>query len=171
MQDTASGPARIPPLPAPLAWRPARPEDEGFQEVLYRSTRDDLLSMMPDPALVEPLMAMQYRAQVAGYRSTYPHALYLIVEERGGPMGRVVLDIGADDVRLVDIAFLPAARGRGHGTRVLLVLQEAATRLERPLALSVRRANSDARRLYERLGFQPQGGDAMFEHRLWRPAS
>lgn len=171
MQDAVTGLARIPPLPAPLVWRSARPEDDGFQEVLYRSTRDDLLSMMPDPALVEPLMAMQYRAQVAGYRSSYPHALYLIVEERGEPMGRVVLDIGADEARLVDIAFLPAARGRGHGTRVLLALREVAARLERPLALSVRRANSNARRLYERLGFQTQGGDAMFEHRVWRPAS
>lgn len=158
-------------LPPPLAWRPMRPEDEDFQKTLYRSTRDDLRAMPPDPALIEALLDLQYRAQQAGYRASYRQAHYLLVTCAGEPIGRVVLDLGGDPVRLVDLAFLPTARGQGHGKRVLAALQALATRLRRPLALSVYRTNTVARRLYDGMGFETVGGDALIEHKLWRDVS
>lgn len=156
-------------LPEPLAWRPARPGDDGFQAILYRSTRDDLLSMVAEPAVIETLLALQYQARQAVLRSSYPQARYLIVERTGEPLGGLVLDLDGESLRLVDIAFMPAARGLGHGAQVVRALQDMAARLRLPLTLSVYRSNGVARRLYDRLGFQSVGGDAMSEHRVWQP--
>lgn len=42
-----------------LIVRPAGPAAQIFLEALYRSTRDDLLALPADPALLDGLVAMQ----------------------------------------------------------------------------------------------------------------
>jgi ribosomal protein S18 acetylase RimI-like enzyme len=55
-------------------------------------------------------------------------------------------------MRIIDIALLPAWRGRGIGGRLLRGLQEEAAAGSKPLTIHVERMNP-ALRLYERLGF------------------
>ncbi|HEX6390541.1 MAG TPA: GNAT family N-acetyltransferase, partial [Solirubrobacteraceae bacterium] len=58
----------------------------------------------------------------------------------------------ADAIHLVDIALLPAARGRGIGTQLISALMDEARAAALPLTLAVF-PDSRARSLYERLGF------------------
>ncbi|HTD51708.1 MAG TPA: GNAT family N-acetyltransferase, partial [Thermoanaerobaculia bacterium] len=58
------------------------------------------------------------------------------------------------EIRLVDIALLPAFRGKGVGTRLLAELIAEAKGRGVPLTIHVELFNP-ARRLYDRLGFTP----------------
>ena len=63
------------------------------------------------------------------------------------------LILGPMKFRLVDIAFLPQACGRGFGEGVIRSLQAAAEQTHAPLTLTVQQINIKAQRLYTRLGF------------------
>lgn len=149
-----------------LRLRPALPGDDGFLKALYASTRDDLRAMLAPP-MRDGLLDMQWRAQRAGYRHDFPDADDLIVEAGGAPLGRLLLERTLRPWRIVDIALLPAARGRGHGAALLGALQASAAAAGTGLALTVRRDNPGARRLYRAAGFVPTGGDALSEQMAW----
>jgi GNAT superfamily N-acetyltransferase len=64
----------------------------------------------------------------------------------------------AADVPELGMALVPAARGRGLGRRMLVVLVEAVRASGAPgVSLSVEDGNDRARALYESLGFLPAG--------------
>ena len=155
-------------LPAPYGLREQHAGDEAFARALYASTRDDLRRMPGPAALAEQLIAMQWRAQVHGYRQAYPLASYLVLERDGTPIGRLVLDRDGDALRLVDIAILPDEQGCGAGSAVLRGLQALAGAQRLALTLAVSLANTGARRLYRRLGFSPDAQDALQEQLAWR---
>jgi ribosomal protein S18 acetylase RimI-like enzyme len=150
-----------------LQVRPAQPADDAFLKELYAATRDDLRAAAIDPAMFAVLVDMQWRAQGAGYRQAYPDADSLIVEAAGTPLGRLLVECGAAQWRLVDIALLPRWRGQGHGAALLCALQDRAKEAGAELALAVRRDNPRARRLYAALGFEADGGDALAEQMVW----
>jgi ribosomal protein S18 acetylase RimI-like enzyme len=83
---------------------------------------------------------------------------FSIVEQGDGPIGRIAVDRRDDTcLHLVDIALLPAWRGRGIGAALIKDLIAAAG--SRPVTLHVITENP-ARRLYQRLGFhevEPHG--------------
>jgi ribosomal protein S18 acetylase RimI-like enzyme len=81
--------------------------------------------------------------------------------------GRLWLDEGDDRLHILDIALLPAWRGRGLGTRCLQALAEAAG--QRPLSIHVE-IHNPARRLYERLGFVAEGEPLGLYQAMARPA-
>jgi ribosomal protein S18 acetylase RimI-like enzyme len=110
---------------------------------------------------------MQQRLQAAGYRQSFPDAEYRVLEIDGVPCGRIVLAAGAGQLRLVDIALLPEARGQGFGRRVLGALQACAAGHGMPLTLSVHHSNPNARRLYQALGFRALSRDEMAEQMIW----
>jgi ribosomal protein S18 acetylase RimI-like enzyme len=156
-------------LPDNLSLRPARDEDGGFLESLYRSTRDDLRMTDLEADAVEHLIGMQYQAQTQGYGEQFPDAWHFVIERLGDRIGRVVLDFGPNEVRVVDIAFVPQARGRGFGTHILKALQMAATQVRAPLTLSVNPLNLSAKRLYLQLGFRVQETAPTVELLVWYP--
>lgn len=160
-------------LLAPIEARAPRDADFDFLARLYASTRTDLQSTTADPAFVAALIAMQQRLQGAGYRRDFPGAASLILEQRGAPCGRIVVNVAADAVRLVDIALLAQDRGQGLGRHILGALQRWAAGRALPLTLAVHHTNPAARRLYVALGFQSHRRSAFAEHLVWNngPAS
>lgn len=160
----------FPDLPPPLALRPSEAGDADFLTALYRSTRGDLLTINAEPLFVDQLIAMQQQMQTHGYRSNFPEAEYWLLESAGEAIGRLVLDFGIQAIRLIDIALLPQAQGQGYGSALLRSLQGLAGRKQRPLRLSVNRANPRARRLYLALNFMFEQTDGAFEHLVWHPA-
>jgi len=140
-----------------LTVRPAGPADDAFFAALYRSTRDDLLALPADPAMIDGLVAMQHRMQVAGYRQAYPDARYQVLALDGVAVGRLVSAVVDGAVRVVDIAVLPQARGRGVAGEALRRLQAQAAAGGRGVVLAVRKDNAGARRLYAALGFAVAG--------------
>lgn len=134
--------------------RPAAPDDEQFLEAVYASTRvDEFAALSLAPQELAALLRMQFLARRSDYLARHPHArldLVLVGEE---PVGDLFVDHADDEIRVLDIAVLPAWRNRGIGTAVLRELIDRSTAVGRPLTLHVGSTNP-ARRLYERLGFR-----------------
>lgn len=92
-----------------------------------------------------------------------PHgAIYLIGPARA-PIGYVIVsfgwsvEFGGLDGFLDEIYIRPAVRGRGIGTEVLVALPKALAGAGlRALHLEVDRENEKARKLYEKLRFEPR---------------
>jgi ribosomal protein S18 acetylase RimI-like enzyme len=141
-----------------LSVRPMTDADLPFIAALYASTRAEELAATGWPeAMKRAFLDQQHQAQHRHYANAYPDMDWLIVERAGAPVGRLYLDAGGRELRIVDISLLPQARGQGFGTALLrdVIRQGRASR--RPVALSVLRGNP-ARRLYARLGFTPIAG-------------
>ncbi|MCD2519027.1 GNAT family N-acetyltransferase [Massilia sp. G4R7] len=155
--------------PPALHIRPARPDDAAFFAALYRSTRPDLLAMLADRRYIDGLVAAAWQAQAASYRERYPDARYQVLELDGEPVARLVTAAVARALRVVDLAVLPAARGRGVATAALQWLQRQARQDGRDLALAVHRDNAGARRLYAALGFAAEGEEGAVLALRWRP--
>lgn len=157
-------------LPAPYQLRLQHDGDDAFAAALYSATRDDLRQMQAEPALIEELIAMQRRMQSHGYRQHFPQAAYLVLLYGDIPIGRLVIEQREQALRVVDIAVLPEARGRGAGSAVLRCLQSLAEAQQLQIHLGVNRNNLAARKLYLRLGFQVQAEDQVQEQLVWRAA-
>lgn len=131
--------------------------DLPFAAAVYASTRHDELAQTgwPQP-MIDAFLAQQHDAQHAHYSAHYPGISRQAIQQQGADIGRLYLYAGASDLRIVDIALLPAARGRGIGGALLAdVLAYAQARGLRA-SIHVEQQNP-ARRLYIRAGF-------VFEH-------
>jgi ribosomal protein S18 acetylase RimI-like enzyme len=150
--------------------RAATDADRPFLLAVYAGTRAEELALVDDwdDAQKAAFVAQQFAAQDAYYREHYVGAHYLVVEVDGVPAGRLYVDQWQDEIRLMDISLLPAARGRGVGGRVLRDLQAEATRCAKPLRIHVERYNP-ALALYERLGFRLLEERGVYLFLEWRP--
>lgn len=110
----------------------------------------------------------QAQLQRQHYEKHYPSADFQIVEYAGAPIGRLCVDRSARELRVVDIALLPAWHGQGIGSELLQSLLSQADAQRQVCSLSVEQG-SRARRLYERLGFEPCG-ETSIHTQMRRPA-
>lgn len=141
--------------------------DGPFMRALYASTRDDLRALPMPKAVVADLIAMQQQIHETGQRNAFPAARRWIVAWRGEAIGRIVVDMGDAEWRLIDIAILPAARRQGIGSAILRALQRGAATRGAAVALAVARSNDAARRLYVAAGFAVRGADELQEQMAW----
>ncbi|MBR9764907.1 MAG: GNAT family N-acetyltransferase, partial [Rhodobacteraceae bacterium] len=103
-----------------LRFRDMTGEDMPFMARLYRSTREEEMAGLPwSETQRQQFIQMQFDAQHAHYRQHYPAALWLVIETLGQPVGRLYLERWPQEVRLIDIALLPEARGKGYGGAIL----------------------------------------------------
>lgn len=159
------------PIPDGFSMRPSRPSDKVFLESLYNSTRDDLRLIDAEPELIEALIEMQFMAQAQGYGDQYPNAMYFIVEKLGERVGRVAVDFGYNEVRVIDIALVRAARGLGYGAAILKSMQMAAAKVGAPLTLTVLRSNPKAAQFYFSMGFRVEQSGPMADLMAWYPTA
>lgn len=152
-----------------LSLRPMSAADNAFNESLYRSTRDDLRLLDAEEDFIEALIDSQRQAQTQGYGDMFPNAMYFVAEHHNERIGRVVLDFGQNEIRVVDIALIPAARGKGYGSQVLQAVQLVAGKVMAPVALSVRFDHLRAKQLYRRLGFVVEEAQIPYERMVWYP--
>lgn len=158
---------------AGVALRPDAPSDRPFLRALFATARLDAPFLAHWPAEQrEPFLDQQFQFQDLHYRRYHAGADFLIVERRGAPAGRIVLDRSAPDWCLVDIALLPQTRGQGLGAGLLRAMQAAAAASgAASIELNVEVGNP-ARRLYERLGFaEVEGESGTHTAMIFRPVS
>jgi ribosomal protein S18 acetylase RimI-like enzyme len=149
--------------------RPIAPTDEAFLFALYASTRAEELAVVPWSAAEKTaFLRMQFDAQHRDYQKRFAGAAFLVIERGGEPIGRLYVHRAADELRIIDIALLPAHRGAGIGTALLRGLLQEARATERPVRLYVEQANR-ARALYDRLGFTAIGETGVYVLMEWRP--
>ena len=96
---------------------------------------------------------MQFRAQHDYYRERFPDAAYNVILCDGRPAAACYVDQSPEEIRIVDIALLPAHCRHGIGATLVGDLQREAAQSRKPLRIHVERFNP-ALRLYERLGFR-----------------
>jgi ribosomal protein S18 acetylase RimI-like enzyme len=152
-----------------LRCRPERPGDEAFLREVYASTRQEELDLTNwSHEQRQVFLDSQFKAMRSGYASQFPEGEFSLILLGEQPIGRMVVDRGEAELRLVDIALLPAYRGRGIGTFYLKSLASEAALAQKPLRLHVFKG-SRPWRLYERLGFMKIEEDGPYEQLEWRP--
>lgn len=138
---------------------------------IYAGTREEELVLADwSPEEKVAFLRQQFEAQDRYYRENYPAARFSIVERGGEPVGRLYRHDRADEIRLMDIALLPAARGEGIGSRLLRELMKEAEASGRSLTVHVERFNR-ALGLYRRLGFRIAEDKGVYLFLEWRPDS
>ncbi len=138
-----------------LALRRATTQDLPFLRALFASFRAEEMASVPWPEEAKArFLDNQFALQHQYFVTRFPGADFLIVEADGQPAGRLYLDRGPEEHRVIDIGFLAARRGKGVGRDLLeWVIAEARSAGARRVALSVNLTNPRARKLYESLGF------------------
>ena len=152
--------------PAPdatVTLRAAGPEDRESLLRVYASTREEELSVVPwTPEQLAAFVRSQFDAQDAYWSQQRPHAMRAVIELDGRPAGRLYVDRTPVEIRIVDIALLPECRGRGIGGGLLRDLIAEGDAVGLPLTIHVEQGNR-ARRLYERLGFEPISNAGVYD--------
>jgi ribosomal protein S18 acetylase RimI-like enzyme len=105
-----------------------------------------------DDTQKEAFLRHQFDAQDVWWRENYAEASFDVIVVEGEPAGRLYVHRGPSEIRIVDIALLPAHRGNGVGTRLLEDLLAEGDASGKSVTIHVERMNP-ALRLYERLGF------------------
>ncbi|POF29617.1 GNAT family N-acetyltransferase [Roseibium marinum] len=151
-----------------IAYRSMREDDLPFLAALYRSTRETELARTswPEPEK-QAFIAMQFEAQHRHYQTHYPAALWLIVEQEGTAVGRLYLERWTSEHRIIDVALIPEARGRGIGGAILRDLMEEAANAGKAVSIHVEKENP-AMSLYSRLGFVKREDKGVYDLLDWR---
>ena len=140
-----------------MEWPGLRPANRDDAELLFRiyaSTREAELAVAAwDASVKEAFLRMQFAAQDASYRGTFPAASFDLIVSGAEVLGRLYVDRGEQAWTVLDIALLPQHQRQGIGTRLLRQLLAEAVTAGKPVRLHVEQANP-ARRLYQRLGFE-----------------
>lgn len=134
--------------------RPAVPADEHFLRQVYASTREEELALVDwSPEQKDAFVRMQFDAQDKHYHEVFPGAQFSVIEHGGKPAGRLYVARWPREIRIVDIALIPAERNAGIGTVLLRKILEEAAADGKTVSIHVEQFNR-AVRFYERLGFR-----------------
>ena len=137
-----------------IALRPERDSDRDFVGALRRA--DAAPPRRPPFAPQQPAQA--------------PAGLVEIVVVNGQSAGCLCTYTDAEALHLIDVNLLPAWRGRGIGTALLMSLRAQAARQGLPLRLSVALDNP-VMRLCRRFGFAILTADTQYAALEWRAAT
>lgn len=162
-----SGPRRA----GAVSFRPEGPADGDLIRRAHVAHRAGLFAGFGWPAdALARLCDQQHDLQETHIAAHHPSADRRMIVAGGQVLGRLCLDATAAPWRIVDVALLPEAQGRGIGTAALrLVLAEAAA-AGVAVELHVAHDNPRAEALYRREGFVDAFGGAAAHRRLVRPA-
>jgi ribosomal protein S18 acetylase RimI-like enzyme len=152
-----------------LVVRPSRATDGPFLQSLYQTARPDLQWIDGEPEHVQQVVAQQFQVQEQGMGDNYPDAMHYVVEKLGTAIGALSTDFGANEIRVLYLAFIPQARGQGFGRAVLQGVQKAAQQIRCPVATVVWTNNPHARRHYLALGFAVEERNPAAERLVWYP--
>lgn len=156
-------------LPTGVRLRPMVEADLPFLEKVYGSTREAELAQTDwSDAQKAQFIAFQFSAQHQHYTTHYHGAQYFVIERDQAAVGRLYLHWREDELRIVDIALLPEARGAGIGNALLDALMTRAASQGKGVSIHVEQMNP-AMRLYQRLGFQRIGEHGIYHLMEWRP--
>lgn len=142
--------------------------DLPFLRRLYGHTRAEELGHTGWPQhLKRAFCQQQFDAQHTDYIRRFPEGDFLLVLHGRDSIGRLYADVGTAEVAIIDIALLPAWRGRGIGGSLLQSLQVYAASRNAAVSLKVLADNLPAQALYKSRGFAVTGRDELRLHMRW----
>jgi GNAT superfamily N-acetyltransferase len=149
--------------------RPVTAADDEFLISVYAATRAEELAQVPwSDEQKAAFLRWQFGLQRNEYEATYPNQEHSVILVDDQPAGRIWVSRGDDQVRLLDIALLDEFQNRGVGTVLLRHLIDETSRANKPLRHMVFVLNADAKRFYERLGFEVIEEVGAYHHMEWR---
>jgi GNAT superfamily N-acetyltransferase len=149
--------------------RPAGDGDEGFIYDVFCTTWEDEVASLPNPALAQHVLRIQYTAQERRFHHRYPGFVRYIVMLDDEPIGRMYLLHTERTIHLIDTTLLPEHRGQGLGTHLAERVLEEAAAAGKTVNLRCARRNHRALALYASLDFKLQTMDDLDCHLEWRP--
>ncbi|MET7245878.1 GNAT family N-acetyltransferase [Methylobacterium sp. EM32] len=152
-----------------LGLRPIRPTDQTFLLQLFIESRPWLSWAADDRDVLHALYEQQFKALRAGLETMYPEHLDFVVERTGQAVGRLAVALSPTDWHISELAIVAAARGKGIGSDLVRSLQAAAGQQRLPLTLSTPMSGTNARPLYERLGFRVMAIQPPLYRMAWFP--
>lgn len=156
------------PLGAGVALRPIQPGDEAILLGIFASTREDERQQLGwDAPAWDAFIRQQFAFQHAQYMRAYANPAFSLVLHGGEVAGRLYVDRGPDEIRIVDIALLPPYRRQGIARLLLQMLADEADAGGLPLGLHVEK-NNPILGWYRRLGFAEQADRGVYLY-LQRP--
>lgn len=154
-----------------LALRPINPDDDAFLCRLYASTRAAEMELVDwSDEQKTAFLRMQFDAQHRYYTQNFPAARFDVIENHGEPIGRLYVDYRQAEIRVIDIALLPAHRGKGLGSQLMRELLGQGAEASLPVTIHVEQFNP-ALRLYRRLGFRDKHIEGVYLLMAWHPES
>lgn len=152
-----------------IALQPAGEKDTAFLYAVYASTRAEEMALVNwDEAQKSAFLQQQFAAQHQHYQRYYADAAFHVILVDDVPAGRLYVARWRNEIRIVDIALLPAFRRLGIGTRLLRDLQEEGRQSERRVSVHVEMHNP-AQQLYKRLGFSRASQYGIYWLMVWEP--
>jgi ribosomal protein S18 acetylase RimI-like enzyme len=143
--------------------RPATEADLPFLLAVYASTRTAELAVTGwDDATKDAFLRQQFEAQHRHYQEHYRDTSFDVILAGGVPAGRLYVARWPQELRIVEVALLPAFRGQGIGSGLLRELLEEGAQTGRRVSVHVEKQNP-AKALYERLGFRVVADEGVYE--------
>jgi ribosomal protein S18 acetylase RimI-like enzyme len=129
-------------------------DDLEFLFRLYASTRSEEKELVGwGDEQWEQFMRMQFGLQHTQYMRNYENPSFDIILENGAPVGRLYVNRGPDEYRIIDIALLPESRRRGICGNLMKSLLRESEERGLPVSLHVEK-NNPILDYYRRLGFR-----------------
>jgi ribosomal protein S18 acetylase RimI-like enzyme len=110
---------------------------------------------------LKAFLKMQYQSQRQAYRQQYAHMECFLIVYKEFKVGKFLISKAGQEWVIIDIALLPDYQNQGIGTYLIQQFLKEAALSGASVRLSVLLSNQ-ARRLYERLGFE-----VIAEHQLY----
>ena len=137
-----------------ITTRPISDADRDFLLRVYASTREEELAIVPwTREQKDQFLRMQFTAQQTHYQEHYADAAFDILMLGEQPIGRLYVDGGPREIRIIDIALLPEYRRQGFGGMLIRSLLDEAASAGKVVSIHVEHHNP-AMSLYTRLGFR-----------------
>jgi ribosomal protein S18 acetylase RimI-like enzyme len=141
-----------------LSLRTERVEDGPGLLRLYRAVRgpEFIHLSWPEDTLIA-MLESQKQLQEEQYSALYPDLQRLVLADRYGPAGRLLLAPQSGRIRIAEVSLLPAYQNRGLGTGLVRALLRQAGEQRCEVRVSLTSTNPAAR-FFVRLGFEDMGG-------------
>ncbi|MGK7909050.1 MAG: GNAT family N-acetyltransferase [Synechococcus sp.] len=153
-----------------IALRPIVDGDRPFLYQVYASTREEELAIVPwSQDEKKAFLEFQFNAQHTFYQNQFGDAAFWVIEQTGVPIGRLYLDRRTDEIRIIDIALMPAYRDLGIVTALLNAVLAEGQAQNQPVTIHVEQ-NNRALNLYRRLGFVQKGEESIYYLMEWMPS-
>jgi hypothetical protein len=141
-------------IPAPSTLTPVSSSDEPFLVELYASTRAEEMALVPwNGEQKHQFLQMQFEAQNRYYRERYPNASFDLIKLNDCPVGRLYLAELADEIRIIDLTFLPAHFDPQVFEALIEEILQKGAQVGKPVRIYLENYSPQTE-IFVRLGFQ-----------------
>ncbi|WP_022731531.1 hypothetical protein [Thalassospira lucentensis] len=160
-------------LPGGLSIRPHRDSvaDKAFVSKLIKDNRDDIRAADGAKDYLESIVDMQETAMQTGYGAAFGNAAHFIIEKIGVNVGRLLVESGGTEVRIVDLQFIPSAQDLGYGPIVIGTMQQAAAQQRVQLAITVLSNRPKLKHWLTLKGFVVDETNPAADRMVWNPSA